>query len=400
MPSFRLSMSKQPPPPPYGKGRSAPPSRKGALIVTVGQGESLARYDEIFHDLVFTYGYHPIFAMVHRGQGESGRLISPHLKGYVERFDDFVNDFRQFVGIVRSRVRVLEEESISSERIPLFLLCHSMGCAVMLRYLTEEHDNHHVQQQFAGLAAIAPLIRPVTKPFSIEMASAIGKTMKALNLDEWYAPSKEFDFEDIYCNRAFLRWKTTSSLTRWLRNRDRCVESRNELVGADRHEGLCGGSITVNLANEIVRTYFKLRDFIDAEHKKLSIPIIMQSAGSIGGTDHFVDNAAMQEFCETSVHVACEVKNYPNSGHSIWNEIDRIRDEAMRDVDEFFARHTHVSEQTIPRERPCNRDADCGETMWCDRTLPIANTQLTAMSPSMTRLLSRTAHFDCSRKGK
>ncbi|MGO8654096.1 alpha/beta fold hydrolase, partial [Rhizobium ruizarguesonis] len=78
-------------------------------MISSGYGESFFKYREIVYDL-WQEGYQ-VYILDHRGQGFSERLIRPnkaqeldpravkrvHDLGYVENFDDFVDDLKTFV---------------------------------------------------------------------------------------------------------------------------------------------------------------------------------------------------------------------------------------------------------------------------------------------------------------
>merc|ERR1719512_563842 len=105
------------------------------MIVVPGRTEAIRRYDEIMWDFV-QMGYSPIFCMDHRGQGESDRLIADPAPGYVEHAQDYTIDMREFVARVTAELAGNDDDKDK----PLFLFCHSMGCAVSFAYLVEEYE--------------------------------------------------------------------------------------------------------------------------------------------------------------------------------------------------------------------------------------------------------------------
>ncbi|WP_293752010.1 alpha/beta fold hydrolase [uncultured Paraglaciecola sp.] len=94
------------------------PDAIGSVVISSGRIESLLKYKEIVYDF-YQNGY-SVFIHDHRGQGLSGRMLDNPQIGYVQCFDDYVYDFKQFIDQVVSE---------SSQHKPK-LLCHSMGGAI------------------------------------------------------------------------------------------------------------------------------------------------------------------------------------------------------------------------------------------------------------------------------
>ena len=78
-------------------------------------GRELPQYQELAWDL-WRQGY-SLYLIDHRGQGMSDRMLADKEKGYVDQFDDYVADLKQF-----------HDEVIAQDKpAKLFLLAHSMG---------------------------------------------------------------------------------------------------------------------------------------------------------------------------------------------------------------------------------------------------------------------------------
>ena len=94
---------------------------KGVILFLTGRAEYFLKYVPFFermNALGFT-----VFALDHRGQGASGRMLPESEKGYVEDFDFYVDDAEDFL-----KNTVLEYAG----KMPVFLVSHSMGGAVSL----------------------------------------------------------------------------------------------------------------------------------------------------------------------------------------------------------------------------------------------------------------------------
>lgn len=94
-----------------------------AILIVNGRVESYLKYQELAWDL-WRQGY-SLYLIDHRGQGMSDRMLADKEKGYVDQFDDYVADLKQF-----------HDEVIAQDQpAKLFLLAHSMGGAISARYL-------------------------------------------------------------------------------------------------------------------------------------------------------------------------------------------------------------------------------------------------------------------------
>ena len=89
-----------------------------AILIVNGRVESYLKYQELAWDL-WRQGY-SLYLIDHRGQGMSDRMLADKEKGYVDQFDDYVADLKQF-----------HDEVIAQDQpAKLFLLAHSMGGAI------------------------------------------------------------------------------------------------------------------------------------------------------------------------------------------------------------------------------------------------------------------------------
>lgn len=113
-----------------------PEAPKAILVVAHGLGEHSGRYGNLVNYLV-PRGY-AVYALDHRGHGRSG---GP--RGYIDRFGDFVADVERLAGVAR----------LELPGLPLFVLGHSMGGPIALRYARE------YPQGLQGVIASSPLLR-------------------------------------------------------------------------------------------------------------------------------------------------------------------------------------------------------------------------------------------------
>jgi len=310
---------------------------KGVMLLSVGNSEPVLKYSEIIYDMM-TEGY-TVYAMDHRGQGFSTRLIDDHFKNHVENAVDYPADFAKFV-------RIVKKESAGKK---MYLTCHSMGCGIALAHLLNEY-NAGEDTTFNAVVAFAPLVKADTSPFPYSVAVGIGATMQILGLETSYAPTKEGDFLDNYHNGNF-NGATTQSVQRWTKSRDRCVTYKDKKIGPDNHVGLCLGGVTGGKAKEFFDLYDAFAEFMEGEGK-ISTPILIQTAGDMSGSDGLVLNPETKKFCDQSLK-SCTLTNYPTSKHHIWTETDDIRNPAMKEAFDFFARNAGVKTAQCPTVPTC-----------------------------------------------
>ncbi len=109
---------------------------KAILLVVHGLAEHSGRYLNLVDHFV-PKGY-AIFGLDHRGHGKSEGL-----RGYVDRFSDYLDDLRIFLDIVRNE----------HSNTKIFLVGHSVGGTIATAYAV----NH--QSELAGLILSAPTLK-------------------------------------------------------------------------------------------------------------------------------------------------------------------------------------------------------------------------------------------------
>lgn len=127
------------------------PGAKATIVLSPGRTESYMKYQEFIYDL-YQNGF-SVFAIDHRGQGLSGRLIDHPQKGYVDDFQHYVDDFHYFYHHI----------VVKHANAPLCMVGHSMGGAIGTLYLQQNPDD------FVAVAMSAPLygFRPGPLPMFI-----------------------------------------------------------------------------------------------------------------------------------------------------------------------------------------------------------------------------------------
>lgn len=130
-------------------------SARAEILVSHGFGEHCGRYGALTDHLV-SHKY-SVTAYDHRGHG-----LSDGLPGHVESFSEYDDDLAKMVATVSSR----------SEARPLFLIGHSMGGLIALRYLERKAG------PLSGAIVSAPLIEvAVAVPAHKLMIARVGARM-------------------------------------------------------------------------------------------------------------------------------------------------------------------------------------------------------------------------------
>ena len=115
------------------------PGAKGALVIAPGRSEPSYEYAETAIDFI-ARGFAPVYVIDHRGQGLSPRLLEDPDKSHVEDFDDYIQDFTQFVAAVEADLLALG----ARPDLPLFLTSNSMGAplpsAIFKRSMGRRHS--------------------------------------------------------------------------------------------------------------------------------------------------------------------------------------------------------------------------------------------------------------------
>ena len=141
---------------------------RAEILITHGFGEHSGRYGALTDHLV-SHGY-SVTAYDHRGHG-----LSDGLPGHVESFAEYDEDLAKLISSVRSR----------GQTTPLFLIGHSMGGLIALRYMASKNG------ALSGAIISAPLIEvAVAVPAHKLMIARVGARMAPrMRLDNEINPS-------------------------------------------------------------------------------------------------------------------------------------------------------------------------------------------------------------------
>tara|TARA_R110001583_G_scaffold6618_2_gene33540 strand:- start:12953 stop:14059 length:1107 start_codon:yes stop_codon:yes gene_type:complete len=113
-----------------------------AIVISQGRNESVMKYKEVAYDLN-QQGY-DVFLIDHRGQGFSERFGGDAHRGYVDNFQDYVDDLNQYV-------MTLELDKKYQQR---YLLSHSMGGAISALYLQQYQHPFQASVFFSPMLSV------------------------------------------------------------------------------------------------------------------------------------------------------------------------------------------------------------------------------------------------------
>ena len=269
---------------------------RGAVVLLPGRAESVLKYAEVIADVV-DEGY-SVFAMSHRGQGESGRMTDDPQLGYVEFFQDYVDDLDRFVNAVVRR----------SEHPRLFLLAHSMGGAIALLYLDEHPD------VFGAVALSAPMLELDTGAFPESAALSIASGVCSRGSGKSFAagqtrfdPDIGFDDPGNVVTHSRIRYDLKMAALR---------EHPELALGGASYRWLCEAL----QATSLVQTLGMYSN----------VPTLLFQAGS----DTLVQADGQDRYCDEAAR--CQKVVYGDSYHEVLMERDAVRNDALTKTIKFF----------------------------------------------------------------
>ena len=304
---------------------------RGGVVLVAGRTEGLVMYQELIRDLVAN-GY-SVYIHDHRGQGFSQRLLaSDPTMGYVENFDDYVQDLAHFIdGPVRA--------ARAGRDRPLFLLAHSMGGAVSALYLEHPRDS--------GIAAAA-LVTPMMAPWA-DSAPGAGLVSKAADaycdgyavdvagfgwlLGDKYADGAPFD--EQYAAVRAAPPGTPNDLTHSALRFARHWQARNDA----RCEGADCGAPNAKVGGLSYRWFNQAcyaSELARSQAGQIGMPVLLLQ----GENDTVVKPSAQQEFCRNLNNARgsgyCVGRTVKMALHSLFIEADAYRAPALQRVLGFF----------------------------------------------------------------
>lgn len=277
------------------------PGSERAIIVVNGRVESYLKYQELAWDL-WHQGY-SLYLIDHRGQGRSGRLLSDPQKGYVEHFEDYVDDLKTFH----------DQIVLADKPANVFILAHSMGGAISARYL----------ERWPADIRAAVLSSPM---LGINLGGLPAWLAKALatgidTVGGWFGEPPYGPGQGRYEDHGFADNELTHSPLRYRLFREQYERTPEvKLGGATAHwirEGILAGEQAIQGAG------------------KINTPLLLLQAGE----DSVVDNAAQDAFCRAAPCEGGKPLRIEGAWHELFIESDEKRQQALAATLDFLRRY-------------------------------------------------------------
>jgi lysophospholipase len=271
-----------------------------AILIVNGRVESYLKYQELAWDL-WRQGY-SLYLIDHRGQGMSGRMLDDPQKGYVDQFDDYVLDLKQFH----------DQVIMADQPAKLFLLAHSMGGAISARYLERWPDD--IKAAVLSSPMLGINLGGLPKWLAKGLATTIG------TVGDWIGEPPYGPGQGGYQDHGFADNELTHSQSRYQAFRQIYEQHPQiKLGGATAHwiyQGITGADAAI------------------ADAGAIKTPLLVLQAGS----DSVVDNAAQDRFCTIAKCEGGKPLRIEGAWHELFIESDDKRQPALTAMADFFAR--------------------------------------------------------------
>ena len=270
---------------------------RGTIVVVQGRTEFIEKYFETIAD--FQKRGFAVASFDLRGQGGSDRLIGNHKLGYVENFDDYWTDLRDFhSGIV-----------LPDCPPPFYLVGHSTGGLIGLLAATRD------RLMFDRVFLSSPMLSLPGLPLSLKWSSRLVNAARFFGLSTMPMGRRE---EKAQSEDRFEGNPLTSDRARYMRSVD-ILAARPELFVGFPALGWVGSSLAaMRQANE------------DDFPQTLKIPVFICAAA----LDSVVETRASEALglrLRAGHHVVI-----PGARHELFMEADAIRAQVLAAFDAFI----------------------------------------------------------------
>lgn len=270
------------------------PEEKAAIVICHGFCEFTMKYAETMY-YFYEMGY-SVFAIDHRGHGLSGRLVDGYSKVHVNHFEDYVNDFNDFVE------QIVIPDSKTGH---LILFAHSMGGGIGALYL----------EKYPEVFEKAILSSPMIKLSTGTLNKMVVRLLKLLSyippFTTRYLPGHhDYDHEYKY-PRCSVMSKPRYAFQYNQREQEKGYRTSGGTFGWSRE--------SFNVSKKILKNA-----------RLVKIPVIIMQAS----LDTLVMPEAQEEF--TRLVPSCTLKRFEGSKHEIFNATDEIILDYYNDVFNFI----------------------------------------------------------------
>jgi len=269
-----------------------------AMILVSGRSESYLKYQDVAN-YYYALGY-SVYMLDHRGQGLSERLTGDTEKGHIIDFCHYIEDLAKFVDTI----------VIPNEHTRLLMLGHSMGGAIVTRYLqTKSHPIERVVLASPMLGIILPAPKPLIKlvAHGFMLRDRLFKRSPSYVIGGHGYEEKPFDDNDL-----------TQSLARYQAFVDIYRRWPQIQLGSPTNLWLLQSLAACELCVK--------------EANKIAIPVLLLQAGS----DTIVDNSASDDFCTSSNSDLISKLRFDDARHELLFEQECIRQPVLDAINHFL----------------------------------------------------------------
>jgi len=269
---------------------------KGIVFLLHGRSEFIEKYKKVAAGLQKN-GF-MVVSLDWRGQGLSSRELENRHKGYIHRFDVYVDD-----------LKALYSKVIEPLGLPVYILAHSMGGHIALRFM----EKYPLKIEKAVL--VSPMIDIAMPPMMKLISKLISKKLAQTWLAEKYTPGsgdysvKKARFQgNPFCHDPETYWIL-----------------HNEIA---KNPDLALGGITWGWLHAAFESIEILKQ--DAVIKRITPPILMISAQK----DAIVSIKAQEKLSQKLPH--CTFFSIKGAFHELLFEAISIRSQLWEAVNEFM----------------------------------------------------------------
>jgi len=283
----------------YGIWSCQKEKKLGSIILLSGRTEFMEKYTETI-GILNQKGF-DVYSFDWRGQGLSTRMLANMHKGFVENYDNYINDLDMIFS------KIVQPEAVS----PVIILAHSMGGNISLRFI---HDHPEIVD---GVILLAPMIDILTSPFPKWLARLIVWASDKAGFDHSYAiGSGDYDPDD----EKFEGNNLTSDPERFMDKKKAIAENPDLALGGVTYGWLAATFESIDILTEPVFA------------EKILTPILIVSAGA----DKIVSIEAQKAIC--SLMKNCRLFEISGARHEILQETDVVQSIFWDEFERFTAR--------------------------------------------------------------
>ncbi len=251
-------------------------STRAILLVAHGLAEHSGRYQNLV-DYFVPKGY-AVYSFDYQGHGKSGGL-----RCYVDRFSEYIADFKAFLDMVRQE----------NPQVKIFLIGHSVGATIAVAYAS----NHH--QELGGLITSGASLAasPTVSPALLAIAGVISALLPKMGVTIIDAStiSRDQAVVDAYVNDPLVY----------------------------------RGKIPARTGAELVNMW----KILPKQMPQLKLPILIMH----GAADRLADPAGSKLLYEQASSADKTLKLYEGFYHEIFNEPEH--EQVMADMEAWLIKH-------------------------------------------------------------